>query len=310
MRSLLARLAVLSAFAVSMAACSNGNGTSLPFAGSPNNAGGSPGTIQSGGNGVALVRFIQGSPDSGAGAAKAVDVCIDNLPFNITAPTVNYGSASASLFSVAAGIAHTIAVYPAITPSAGSVPGSECSTAPGPYFGSSAISVTTFTPALPPAANSRLTIVLGGTGAKRGLYVFGEPNYAIAPGGPAVVSHNAAPTFTTGKTGVGFGICTTTTTPCATATVLAGAGNRPAPTASSATAATINATVTSGINTIPAGFYDGAGVAAGNPVPITSVPAPSSIAGQPYVVDLYAIDAPAGGLNLLAIIEQTLGFGF
>ncbi|HEY6235894.1 MAG TPA: hypothetical protein VIW69_12400, partial [Candidatus Elarobacter sp.] len=63
MRSLLARLAVLGAFAVGMAACTNGSGGALPFAGPPNNAGGSQGQFQSGANSTALLRFVQGSPD-------------------------------------------------------------------------------------------------------------------------------------------------------------------------------------------------------------------------------------------------------
>ena len=316
MRSLLARLAVLGAFAVSMAACSNGSGTSLPFAGPPNNTAGSAGQFQSGGNGLSLIRFIQGSPDAfgtgfggGGPTTTSVDVCVDNLPLGVTFPTVAYGTQSV-LYSIPGGITHTIAVYPFL--GAGQQ-GLECPTAPGPYLGVSTIKITTLNPAIGPAANSRLTVVLGGTKASGtlGLYVFGEPSYPIAPGGPAVVSHNAAPLFSVGKpTGVGFGICTTTVTPCAVPTVLAGAGSRPAPTAAGISTATINGTVTSGINAVPAGFYDGIGVAAGSPVPITSVVAPNSIAGQPYVVNLYAIDAPAGGLNLVPFVEQTLGFGF
>ena len=65
MPSHIARLAVLGAFALAATACSNGNGSSLPFAGSPNSAGGTQGTFQSGGTSTALLRFIQGSPDYG-----------------------------------------------------------------------------------------------------------------------------------------------------------------------------------------------------------------------------------------------------
>jgi hypothetical protein len=61
---------------------------------------------------------------------------------------------------------------------------------------------------------------------------------------------------------------------------------------------------------IPAGFYDGIGVATGTAAPITSIAAPDPQAGQPYVIDLYAIDAPAGGLGLVPVAEQTLGYGF
>ena len=290
MRSLLARLAVLGTFALTMTACSNGAGNSLPFAGPPNNAGGVPGTIQSGGNGLALLRFIQGSPDTfstfgGPPASGTVDVCVDNLPLNITAPSVSYGAVS-GLYSVPGGIAHTIAVYPTL---GGANVGLECPTAPGPYLGTNTIKVTTVTPGLAPAANVRLTIVLGGSGGARNLFVFGEPSFPIAPGGPEVISHNAAPTFTatTATKGVGFGLCTTTVTPCTVPTALAGAQNRPAPTAATVSGATINGVVISAIAVPPAGFFDGAGVNAGTPVPITSIAAPNPVAGQPYVVELY-----------------------
>src|ERR1700680_717327 len=100
MRSLLARLAVLGAFAVSMSACSGGNVTSLPFAGAPNGAGGVSGTFQSGSNGQMLLRFIQGSPDTfsffgGPPASGNVDVCLDNQPLGITGGTASYGTRAA-----------------------------------------------------------------------------------------------------------------------------------------------------------------------------------------------------------------------
>lgn len=313
MRSLLVRLAVLGAFAVSMSACTGGTGNALPFAGPPNAAGGSPGTIQSGGNNQTLLRFIQGSPDSGSGAAGTVDVCIDNLPIGVTAPQVPYGQAS-GLYAIPGGITHTIAVYPSLgSPTAiNQGAGAECPTAPGPYILNTAIVVTTLSIANP-LVNNRITVVLGGTAASgtRGLYVYQEPSYAITPAGSAVISHNAAPAFSKGKTGVGFGICTTTVAPCAVAAALPGAQNVAAPKAATVAASgTPNTFVQSGLNAIPAGFYDGIGVPAGIPVPITSIAAPNAVAGQPYVVNLYAIDGPAGGLNLLGFVEQTLGFGF
>jgi hypothetical protein len=302
---------VLGAFAVTMAGCGNGTANSLPFAGPPNNAGGVPGTVQSGSNGTALIRFVQGSPTSGTGGSGSVDVCIDNLPFGITAPTVQYGRASSSLYGIAGGITHTISVYPSlVAPPPGtpvSVPGSECSTAPGPYFGAAPIAIST----LSVGNNVRWTIILGGTGATLGLYIYSEPTFSAAPAGAAAISHNVAPTFSTGKpNGVGFGICTTTVTPCTVPTALTGAQGVAKANPSSAIASVVNLPVTSGLNSIPAGFYDGTGVAAGTPVPITSVAAPAEIAGQPYIMELYAIDGPAGGLNLVVVPEQTLGFGF
>src|SRR4030081_2220735 len=105
MRSLLARLAVLGAFAVATAACSNGSGGALPFGGPPNNAGGSQGQFQSSANGTALLRFVQGSPDQfsffgGPPKSGTVDICVDNLPFGVTQPSVAYGTAS-NLYAIA-----------------------------------------------------------------------------------------------------------------------------------------------------------------------------------------------------------------
>ena len=170
--------------------------------------------------------------------------------------------------------------------------------------------VTTITPAV----GARQTIVLGGSNPSGGpntlgLYVYTEPSFAIAPAGNEVISHNAAPAFSTAKaTGVGFGYCTTTVTPCTVPTNLTGAQNLAKPTKSSATATVNNGTVQSGINAVPAGFYDGVGVPAGTVVPVTSIAAPNQLAGQPYVIELYAIDAAAGGLNLVAVPRANIGF--
>ncbi len=314
MRSLLARLAVLGTFAVATAACSNGSGGALPFAGPPNNGGGSQGQFQSGSNSTALLRFIQGSPDlfsffGGPPPSGTVDVCVDNLPLGVVNPAVTYGNAS-GLFAVSAGITHTVSVYPTL---GGTSVGLECPTAPGPYLGVNTIIVTTIAPGVGAANPLRETLVLGGTktSGTLAIYIFGEPSFAIAPAGNEVISHNAAPVFSTGKpNGVGFGQCTTTVTPCTVPVNLTGAQGVAAPKKSSQTAPTINGNVQSGINAVPAGFYDGIGVPAGTVVPITSIVAPNALAGQPYVVQLYAIDGAAGGLNLVAYVEQTLGYGF
>jgi hypothetical protein len=101
-------------------------------------------------------------------------------------------------------------------------------------------------------------------------------------------------------------------TPCAAAVGLAGASNVPIGTRSSSTGAAVinNQNATAALTTIPAGFYDGLGVAAGSPVPITSVATPALASGQAPIYELIAFDAPAGGLNLLVIPEQTNGYGF
>ena len=318
MRSLLARLAVLGALAVTVSACGGGTGTSLPYAGGPNNGGGQSGTYQSGSNGQALLRFIQGSPDvaTAANPTGAVDVCVDNLSFGVLGGTAAYGKAATStansgtLVSVAGGIGHAISVYNTLGSGAGGfgAAGSECSTAPGPYFGSSALAVTTIVP----GNNVRWTIVLTGTHATAtfGLYVFTEPSFAIAPAGSEVISHNAAPAFTKANAGVGFGTCSATVTPCVTPATLPGAGDLTTPTVATVGASTPKAAITSALAAIPAGFYDGIGVTVGSVVPIFTTPGPNPPAGQPYIIDLYGIDAPAGGLSLVAVSEQTLGYGF
>jgi hypothetical protein len=253
-----------------------------------------------------LLRFIQGSPSSGSGGSGTVDVCIDTQPFgggSAAAPQVNYGSATAALYLVAG--PKMISVYAGI----GAGAGAECATAPAAYLGVPPIA----TAVLPVGSNVRRTIVLGGTSASGtlGLYTFAEQTYTVPPGGFTAVSHNAAPVFSTGKAnGVGFGICWTTVTPCSVASALTGAQGVAVAVASTASAAVLNTPVASAMSAIPAGLYNGIGVPAGNPVPITSVSSPSPLPFQAYVVQLYAIDGPAGGLNLVKVLEQTTGFGF
>jgi len=296
MRRLLARLVLLGALAIITTACSNGTGSALPFAGPPNNSGGSPGTHQPGANSTALLRFVQGSPDYGS-----VDICIDNLPFGVTSPTVAYGTASSNLYAVGGGISHTVAVYPSL---GGAMDGLECPTAPGPYLGTSPIKVITIAPGTP-GNPARETIILGGTAASNtlGLYVFGEPSFAVTPAGDEAISQNGAPAFSMAHTSVGFGYI------LGPPTNLAGAQNVAAPTASTATAPVINPVVQSPLPGVPTSFFDGIGVAVGSVIPITTVPAPAPIPGQPYVIELYAIDAVAGGLNLVAVQEQDFGTG-
>jgi hypothetical protein len=299
MRNLHARLALLGVVSAIVTACTNGGGGALPFAGAPNAAGGSTGTFQSGASSTALLRFVQGSPDY-----ASVDICVDNIPFGVTAPSLTYGNASANLYAIAGGINHTVSVFPSI---GAAFAGNECSTAPGPYLGTSPIAVTTIAPGT--AGNpARETIVLGGrtAGGTLGLYVYGEPSFAATPPTEAI-SHNAAPAFTAASVNksVGFGYTPAGGVP----TNLTGATGIAAPTRAATTTAVINANVVSTLPAVPASFYDGAGVTSGTVVPIKTVAAPVQVAGQPYVIQLYAIDA-VGGLNLVVVPEQTTGFGF
>lgn len=291
MRSLLVRFAVLGTLAVSLGACSSGNGSTLPFAGTPNAAGANSGTFQAGASGQALVRFVHGSPDAGP-----VDICVDQSVLTPGPTTLNYGGASA-LIAISSGIPHTVSIYPASK----TAPGAECATAPQPYLGTAAVKTATVTP----AANSRTDFVVGGTlgGKTLAVFAFPQPTFPTAPGSPEVISHNAAPSYTTGKTGVGFGTCTAAAVApaiCGTPAALAGATN-----------VAIGKSVTSPLAAPPvAGFYDGAGVASGTPVPV-AVATVAGAAGQPYVINLYAVDAiGVTPLGLIAVQEQTVGFGF
>jgi hypothetical protein len=259
-----------------------------------------------------LLRFIQGSPGTGTGGSGTVDVCVDTQPFALTqpfsettfpAPSVNYGHAAPGLDLVNA--PHMISVYNGI----GAGAGAECATAPGAYLGAAPIA----TALLPTGSNKRFTIVLGGTSASGtvGLFIWSEPTYAVTPAGFTAIIHNAAPAFSTGKAnGIGFGLCSATVTPCTVPMQLIGAEAIAGPTPSTPSVAHPNGEVLSSMAAIPAGLYDGIGVAAGTPAPITSVPSPNPLPLQAYVVQLYAADAPAGGLNLITFCEQTVGFGF
>jgi hypothetical protein len=307
MRHRLGRVAVLCAFAVLLASC-GGSGLSSPYTVDHGV------TFASGANGQALLRFIQGSPDV-PGTNGTVDVCVDQKPFGLIGGAASYGrpatsiANSGTLVSIPAGIGHTISVFMTVAGMPGQFVGGECATAPGPYLGQQPLVITTITPAV----NSRWTIVLGGTHATNtfGLYAFIEPSFSIAPAGNEVISHNAAPAYSLAHGGhVGFGTCSASTVPCATAATLIGAGYLSPPRIAGVRSAMTIAAVTSPLPTIPAGFYDGIGVPSGTVAPVTASSAPSSVAGQPYVIDLYSIDAPASGLGLVSVTEQTLGYGF
>jgi hypothetical protein len=299
MRSLLARLAVLGVFAVSVSACSSGHDSSLPVAGPPNNNGGTISNLQTGANGTALIRFVQGSPDVGQ-----VDVCIDQTTATAATKVAFKGS---TLIGVAGGIPHIVSVYAASG-------GSECATAPGPFTsagsstGTSPIAFTSFTPAV----NTRTLVALAGrAGTTLGLYAWISPTFANVPTGPEAIAYNAAPTF--GNVGFGY-LLTATSTP----TNLTGATNLAAPkpgTSTSITPAATTFSVTAPLPGVPASFFVGKGVTTGTVVPIKTVAAITPAAGQAYVVDLIAVDSAVtptstAPLDVVQVIEATTGYGF
>jgi hypothetical protein len=298
MRSLLARLAVLGAFAVSMSACSNGaGGTSLPFSGPPNNAGGNSGLLQTGANGSALLRFVHGAPDVGA-----VDVCVDQASVAGTALTkIAYKGFTINPVVIPSGIAHTIAVYNTLTVS-GTFPGEQCATAPGPFFGSAPLAVTT----LNPGANTRNFLVLGGrSGSTLGLYYYTGTAFPNSPTTPQAQGFDASPTF--GKVGIG-------TTVGGTNVTLFASLNAPAVSKPTGTVTTAGSSGVASLTGQPSSFQ------VGKPVSSTSVPivplattsaATLATAGSTYVADIFSIDSTnTAGVDVVSIFEPTSGYGF
>ncbi|HTJ28709.1 MAG TPA: hypothetical protein VMA36_21325 [Candidatus Limnocylindria bacterium] len=297
MRSLLARLAVLGAFAVSVSACGGGSATSLPVAGPPNNNGGTVSIYQSGANGTALVRFVQGSPDVGS-----VLFCIDQSSA-YSAPSVAYKGTA--LFAVPGTLSHVISVYAASA-------GPACASAPGKINGTAPIATTMITTTL----STRTLVALGGrAGSTLGLYVWTAPTFPVAPSAPQAIGYNDAPTF--GAVGFGY-----QATAGAAVTTIAGLAsvNPPAKPATT-TSATPTAAVTGALPAIPATFVDGKPATPIVPLGTYTVPAalasPSTSApgtpviGQVYVPDLIAVDsAAAAKLDIVVIAEPTTGYGF
>jgi hypothetical protein len=298
MRSPLARLVALGAFAVSIAACSNGNGSTLPFAGPPNNAGGNNGSFQSGGSGIALLRFVQGAPDIGA-----VDVCIDQSP-STALSNLKYKAVSSAPLSVTAGIPHTIAVY--AVPAAG--PGTECATAPGSFSNAGVLTAPLATTTWNAGVNARGYFVLGGrVGLNLGLYfsVFSTP-FLIAPTSPQAIAINGSPAF--GRAGLGYAL--TTGGPVAN---IPGAGNLAAPARSSptGTVATTGASVLAALPAQPAQFAVGKGVTTGTIVPLATQTAATGPAGSTYVALVVSVDsATPAGVDVVSAFEPTAGIGF
>ncbi|HZO94787.1 MAG TPA: hypothetical protein VFB22_13670 [Candidatus Baltobacteraceae bacterium] len=289
MRRRHARPSLCALLAVALGGCAVG-GTSLPYAGPPNNAGGGSGSNVPAGTGSALIRFVQGS----VGYAS-VDVCVDQLPLAYTGSSVAYSHASA-LYAVSGGngSAHVISVY---APTAGTAPGSECATAPGPYFGEAPIAYTVLSP---PASTtgSRLTVVLGGRGtATSALYVFAEPDFAAVPAGIQAVAHNVAE----GEP-LTFGYLSASGD-----TPIPGETSVPIAKPSGTTAVVNQATGPSLLPTQPSSPLTFTAQAYVEPTPAeVSVGAPSS----PATYELYAVNGANNFLSLIAVQETTTGYGF
>ncbi len=294
MRSLLARLAVLGAFAVSMSACSNGvGGTSLPFLSLPNSAGGDTGLLQSGANGSALLRFVQGSPDVGT-----VDICIDQASVGgANSTNIKYKGSTLLPITIPSGIAHTISIYPVPTTGVGT----ECSTAPGPYFGTAALATTT----LNPTVNTRNYLVLGGRASTTlGLYYYpGPASFVNPPSAPEAQVFNASPTF--GKVGLGY-------TAGGTSANLIASLNAPVASKATATVTTAGSSGSASLPSQPTSFFAGKPVTSGTVVPLVTQPAAPLITGNTYVASVFSIDSitTPSGLDVVSFSEPTIGYGF
>jgi hypothetical protein len=295
MPSHLARLAALSALALSLSACSNGvGGTSLGFSSPPNGSGGGTGLLQAGANGSALLRFVHGAPDIGT-----VDICIDQASVSGTVSTnIKYKNATLVPLTIPSGIAHTISVY--TVPSTGA--GTECATAPGPYFGSAAVGTTTILL----GASTRSYLVLGGrAGSTLGLYYYPAPtSFVNPPTSPEAQVFNASPTF--GAAGFGYSL-----PPAGPVQNLIPSLNPPVPSKITATVTTAGSFGIAPLPSQPSTFYVGKPVKAGTIVPLASTPAAALITGNTYVADVFSIDSTsASGVDIVSISEQTIGYGF
>ncbi len=296
MRSHLARLAALGALALSMSACSNGvGGTSLGFSSPPNGSGGGTGLLQAGANGSSLLRFVQGAPDVGT-----VDICIDQASVSGTTSTnIKYKNATLAPLTIPSGIAHTVSVYP--VPSTGA--GTECATAPGPYFGTAAVGTTTVLL----GASSRNYLVLGGrAGSTLGLYYYPAPtSFVNPPTSPEAQVFNASPTF--GKAGFGYSL-----TPAGPIQTLISSLNPPVASKITATVTTAGSFGVAALPSQPSTFYVGKPVTGASPlVPLASQSAAALITGNTYVADVFSIDSTnASGVDIVSIPEPTIGYGF
>lgn len=291
LRNFLVRLGVSAALAVSASACGNGNATSLPFAG-PSNGGGNPGIIQSGGTGQALFRFVQGSPDVGK-----VDICVDQeSPGGLNSTSVAYKGSTLTPIALASGISHTIAVYP--VPTTG--PGTECSTSPGPYFGTPALAISVFTL----SANSRNYFVLGGrTGSTLGLYYYPGPTSFVNPPSAAEAQvFNASPTF--GKVGTAYVVGGVVTN-------MLPSLNPPVPSKPTATVTTAGSFGLAALPDRPDSFAAGKPVLSGTVVPLVVEPASGQVTGTTYVASVFTVDSTnAAGLDIVSFTEPVIGYGF
>jgi len=263
------------------------------------------------------IRFVQGSPDY-----ANVDVCVDNLAFG------NHGADRCLQPRVrvvrrcrAAFFGHIVSVLsePRAPPSA--VQGVECATAPGPFFGTPAIGGDgRFRPPGQRAPHSTAradSCLWAGTGPRKsirpsGLYVYTDP---VLPSSRRwhrnAISHNAAPAFQrdnpdplVNRLRIWFG--------------------EPDRDPGRALRRDENIVGTPPIcefgNLELAGHLATAQRAGGvlrRPRGGKRYPRPAhhhrrtgAANGQSYVVQLYAVDAAAGGLGLVGVVEQSVGYGF
>ncbi len=172
-------------------------------------------------------------------------------------------------------------------------PGTECATAPGPYFGTAALATTTVNL----AANSRNYLVLGGrAGSTLGLFYYPAPtSFVNPPTSPEAQVFNASPTF--GKAGFAYSLA-----PAGPVTNLISSLNPPTPSKITATVTTAGSSGLAAVPSQPSTFYVGKPVTSGTVVPLVSAFAAPLITGNTYVADLFSVDSTnAAGVDLVSI---------
>lgn len=188
MRSFITRLATVGIIAMAVSGCSGSSSSLSPSGNVPGTNGQSQGVVNNAGNGGnALLRLVHGSPDLGP-----VDICLDNQQVAFAAPykTIvqfsTFVGTHALIINQAGGGCRPVAFKPAVPASAGPPATAAVPAVAATIIGSVAA-----------AANTRYSVVVAGSfkngvGSTLAVVPFTDP--ALPSAGQAqVVFHNASP---------------------------------------------------------------------------------------------------------------------